>query len=365
MGRSKGGSHASRTSWPLVVLQAAFAGHCGGRSRRKRPETASQLEEIVVTARRTEESLQRVPFPCPRSAGKISRSARSKVSPPSARPSRTFCSASAAPRGAARRVVYIRGVGQADVRPTYDPAVGVYVDGVFLGRMQGNNLDTMDVERAGSPARPAGHPVRQEHQRRRGEHRHAPAGPPRTSRGKVQLTGGSRSRFDALGSLNVPLVDGQGCAARRCVRGRTQDGYGTRADGQEHGRHRSHIRHGSHCVCKPPDDFSALFAADARDVRSRRIPSSSSSPSIRLRRRSRPINRFHARFRTTSAGSSHERLLQLRRRTELEPRRPLRCFAHPQLRARRGATLKSISAYRDNIGPQRPGCGPVAHHHPR
>lgn len=43
--------------------------------------------------------------------------------------------------------IFIRGVGQPDALQTFDPAVGVYVDGVFLSRIQGALLTLTDVER--------------------------------------------------------------------------------------------------------------------------------------------------------------------------------------------------------------------------
>jgi iron complex outermembrane receptor protein len=43
--------------------------------------------------------------------------------------------------------IYIRGVGQPDALQTFDPAVGVYVDDVYLSRIRGNQLDLLDVER--------------------------------------------------------------------------------------------------------------------------------------------------------------------------------------------------------------------------
>ena len=42
---------------------------------------------------------------------------------------------------------YIRGIGQPDALQTFDPAVGVYVDGVYLSRIQGALLNLYDVER--------------------------------------------------------------------------------------------------------------------------------------------------------------------------------------------------------------------------
>ncbi|PLK27591.1 TonB-dependent receptor [Novosphingobium sp. TH158] len=42
---------------------------------------------------------------------------------------------------------FIRGIGQPDALQTFDPAVGVYVDGVYLSRIQGALLNMFDVQR--------------------------------------------------------------------------------------------------------------------------------------------------------------------------------------------------------------------------
>lgn len=42
---------------------------------------------------------------------------------------------------------FIRGIGQPDALQTFDPAVGVYVDGVYMSRIQGALLNLFDVER--------------------------------------------------------------------------------------------------------------------------------------------------------------------------------------------------------------------------
>jgi iron complex outermembrane receptor protein len=43
--------------------------------------------------------------------------------------------------------IFIRGLGQPDALQTFDPAVGIYVDGVYLSRIQGALLNLFDVER--------------------------------------------------------------------------------------------------------------------------------------------------------------------------------------------------------------------------
>ena len=243
----------------VMVLQAAVAGPAAAAAD-EGPAVASQLEEIVVTARRTEETLQRVPISMFAISGEdiAERSLESLSDVGQFVPNLLFGERGASGRGSA--VVYIRGVGQADVRPTYDPAVGVYVDGVFLGRMQGNDLDTMDVERVEVLRGPQGTLF--------GKNTSGGAVNIVTRQpdlanyqGKLQLTAGSRNRFDALGSVNIPLVADK-AALLVAASHRTQDGYGTRADGQDMGNTdrtsgRLALR------LQLTDDFSALFAADA------------------------------------------------------------------------------------------------------
>src|SRR5260370_333464 len=110
-------------------------------------EPAYRLEEIVVTARKTEEPLQRVPLSVVAITGDDleKRSLYTLADVSTTTPNFTFSQQSQGGRSAG--VIYIRGVGQADVLATYDPAVGVYIDGVYLGRMRGNDLGMMDVER--------------------------------------------------------------------------------------------------------------------------------------------------------------------------------------------------------------------------
>ena len=43
--------------------------------------------------------------------------------------------------------IFIRGVGQPDALQTFDPAVGIYVDGVYFSRIQGALFNLFDVER--------------------------------------------------------------------------------------------------------------------------------------------------------------------------------------------------------------------------
>jgi iron complex outermembrane receptor protein len=102
--------------------------------------------EIVVTARRTEERLQRVPASISafnaRALDRIQ--ATDTTGLQGAVPNLNIVQG----RGSSNATnIYIRGIGQPDALQTFDPAVGVYIDDVYLSRIRGNQLDLLDVDR--------------------------------------------------------------------------------------------------------------------------------------------------------------------------------------------------------------------------
>src|SRR6478735_4489386 len=102
--------------------------------------------EIVVTARRTEERLQRVPGSVSafneRALDRIQ--AQDTTGLQGAVPNLNIVQG----RGSSNATnIYIRGIGQPDALQTFDPAVGVYIDDVYLSRIRGNQLDLLDLDR--------------------------------------------------------------------------------------------------------------------------------------------------------------------------------------------------------------------------
>ena len=106
----------------------------------------SATGDIVVTARRTEENVQRVPSSISafneRTLDRIQ--ATDTTGLQGAVPNLNIVQG----RGSSNATnIYIRGIGQPDALQTFDPAVGVYVDDVYLSRIRGNQLDLLDLER--------------------------------------------------------------------------------------------------------------------------------------------------------------------------------------------------------------------------
>ena len=222
---------------------------------------SSQLEEIVVTARKREELLQNVPISIAAfSANDLGkRSLQNLEDVGQFLPNLTVSQAGT--NGNSGAFVYIRGVGQSDALSTYDPAVGIYVDGVYLGRMQGNDIGTMDVERVEVLRGPQGTLF--------GKNTDGgaisiitrqPDASADAAHGHVEVTAGQFHRFDVTGGINIPLVTDKAALELSGTR-LTQDGYGQRIDGQQMGNRNRDIGRVA-LLLKPTDDFSAVLRAD-------------------------------------------------------------------------------------------------------
>ncbi len=103
------------------------------------------LEEIVVTARKREENLQDVGLSVSAlSQTDIDRTfARDIRDLAFASPNLIIDDTSQGPGGNA--ALYIRGVGVADVEKNFEPAVGVTIDGLFIGANSGAILRSIDL----------------------------------------------------------------------------------------------------------------------------------------------------------------------------------------------------------------------------
>jgi len=103
------------------------------------------LEEVIVTAQKKTESLQDAPISLIAfGSEKLEQLGISDVGDIQA----AVPNLSTAPHPSNRNslTAFIRGVGNADLQITKDPAVGVYLDGVYLGRSGGLTADIADVQ---------------------------------------------------------------------------------------------------------------------------------------------------------------------------------------------------------------------------
>jgi iron complex outermembrane receptor protein len=104
---------------------------------------AQGLEEVIVTAQKREQSLQDVPI----SVLAFSRQAIDNLSAQDISDLGAFTPNVDIGRGVNQPSYSIRGIGTSDFGVGADPAVGVYVDGVYIGRSGGSKTAFNDIER--------------------------------------------------------------------------------------------------------------------------------------------------------------------------------------------------------------------------
>jgi iron complex outermembrane receptor protein len=110
-------------------------------------EGENELEVITVTARRQTENLQSTPISITAFSGeRLEAQGITQVSRiQDFTPNLTFANIPSNSGIASNAAVYIRGIGQNDFAPTVEPGVGIYIDGVYLGRTAGGVFDLIDV----------------------------------------------------------------------------------------------------------------------------------------------------------------------------------------------------------------------------
>ncbi len=189
----------------------------------------SQIEEVVVVARRREESIQEVPVAVSVFSGSELESARiDNVSQlGEAVPNLTF--QTGAPIGGSPTTgsLYIRGVGSNEVSLGTEPGVGLYVDDVYLARSVGSVLDLVDVESVQVLRGPQGTLFG----------RNSVGGailiksrrPTDTMGAYGELTAGTDDRMEFRASVNAPVSES--LRTRFSVLGSDRDGYVDNLDG--------------------------------------------------------------------------------------------------------------------------------------
>jgi len=134
---------------PAICLAVAVAAGSVAVPRVTYAQASTGLEEILVTARKREESMQDSPISITAFTSEmldqmhidrldgIGRST----------PNLIFDTGTSFSGGTSAAAVYIRGIGQADFTLNSEPGVGIYLDGVYIGTSIGSVLDLTEVER--------------------------------------------------------------------------------------------------------------------------------------------------------------------------------------------------------------------------
>ncbi len=171
------------------------------------PPGQDGLGDIVVTARRVGENLQKSPVAITAFNGETlrERAIDTVADVGKFTPSLNFDQAAPASGSSNSVTVFLRGIGQTDFNLTVDPGVGIYLDGVYISRSVGALLQTRDVENIQVLRGPQGTLF--------GKNTIGGAvivtskRPGKELGGQVEVTTGSYDRLDAYARINVPVSD--------------------------------------------------------------------------------------------------------------------------------------------------------------
>ncbi len=189
------------------------------------PVAEAGLEEIVVTARRREEDLQRTPVSVVAfTEASLQQRGIENVTDLGQHVA-NLSIISGQGGGSTQTQISIRGVGQSDFILTSDQSVGLYLDGVYIPRSLGAALDLIDIERIEVLRGPQGTLFGRN--TTAGAVQIVSKGPDDSFSGKGELTAGSYDRLDFKGSVSIPLVADR-LLSKFSVATLNQDGYGDR-----------------------------------------------------------------------------------------------------------------------------------------
>jgi len=214
------------------------------------------MEEIVVTARKREETAQSVPIPIS-ALSETQLEARNITDLQDVEritPNMDFETSAV---GNQNTQVFIRGIGQVNWSTTQDPKIGIYIDGVYLSRPQGGLVDLMDVERVEVLRGPQGTLFGRN--TTAGLVQIITKGPSQEQESYLKLGYGTDGHEMFGGMLNLPLSDNM--AARFAIYGKETDGYMLNAySGEMHGNENSTSYRAS--LARDGEVYSARFTFD-------------------------------------------------------------------------------------------------------
>jgi iron complex outermembrane receptor protein len=238
----------------LIAVATALAS--GARAQ----ETdAAQVEEIVVTAQKREQSLQDVPVAVS-AFGEQQLQAQSvqNLTDLSAKaPNVVLAPVGAYPYASA---FFIRGLGFADVESTFEPSVGVEMNGVYLARNSGALQDFFDIASVEILRGPQGTLYGRNTIGGVVSVRTKTPTPGADVGGAMQLTAGNHGRFEARAAIEVPL--GEVFAARVSLLHKSYDGFTRNAFRNEDVGDNEVFAGRFTLVAQPNDSFDATLVAD-------------------------------------------------------------------------------------------------------
>lgn len=254
-------SERARQKFLVAVFTSSLMGGLGtpafAQSTEESAETA-RPDAIIVTARRRNESIQTAPVAVTALQGaQLEGAAALTIGDlQGAAPNVLITSGGT---GAAAANISIRGIAFADIEKSFDPAVGVNIDGVYIGTSTGQMLDFFDIDSIEVLRGPQGTLFG----------RNTIAGvinvkrsrPTHELGGKMELEIGSYGRFSSRNVVNVPVISDV-LAAKLFYMHTENDGYyrevvtGKRRGGT------NNENFGVSLLFTPSSNFEALITVD-------------------------------------------------------------------------------------------------------
>ena len=259
----------SRSILPLALLLTLLSPVSATAQQASSASSTRVIEEIIVKARRSSESLQDAPLAVSAFTGETLENigvndlgGLENIVP----------NLSLNVGDASNAIIYIRGIGQRDSLSFADPGVAVYLDDVYLGRAQGSFLEILDVEHIEVLRGPQG--TLYGRNTIGGAVKYLSAVPEREPGGRLRASAGSNSLRSLRGMLNTPL--GEQLSARFNFGLIQRDGFAENlADGEDDGDKKLGIAR-AQLLWDNDDKLNIHFSADY----SKNQPDTSVTPSI-------------------------------------------------------------------------------------
>lgn len=140
--RSRNTICAVLAAWIVWGASAALA---DTQSSSTEPSSTDTLGEVVVTAQRREENLQNVPISVTNFTAEQLSTQQITTTEDLERMVPNMFAANNVGQGSAN-VYYLRGLGQTQSFPTFEPQVGTYVDDIYIARQNANNFALFGVQ---------------------------------------------------------------------------------------------------------------------------------------------------------------------------------------------------------------------------
>ncbi len=229
---------------------------------------ARTLDEIVVTARKREESIQDIPVSVTAVSGE-ELAARNIVQMSDVLAISPNANIQVAQGNPTSLRMTIRGQTVSDILLTLDPAIGVYNDGFYLARPDGAATDMLDVERVEVLRGPQGTLFGRN--TTGGALNITTVKPVHELEGSVKGRVGNYGRRDLEGVLNLPLVADQ-LALRVAASTLNYDGFGDNKTTNEDVPSEDSEHFLGKLLWTPTDSFELLLKADIQDMTLRDQP---------------------------------------------------------------------------------------------